>query len=142
MMVYFIRCFLYIFRVDFLNLCDSHISIPHTYWPPMLTHSVKQCKNLTCRSVTQSLTSLTRTGKRTQLGLIKDGWNSLIRYYKNNFSDGFRQVSVYLMLIFGYSVAVSLLFLSNTIPSHLGINNFLLSVPGFHRLVSWELFSG
>ncbi|ELK10152.1 Phosphatidylinositide phosphatase SAC1 [Pteropus alecto] len=32
-----------------------------------------------------------RTGKRTQLGLIKDGWNSLIRYYKNNFSDGFRQ---------------------------------------------------
>lgn len=22
-----------------------------------------------------------------------DGWNSLIRYYKNNFSDGFRQVS-------------------------------------------------
>lgn len=21
-----------------------------------------------------------------------DGWNSMIRYYKNNFSDGFRQV--------------------------------------------------
>lgn len=34
-----------------------------------------------------------RTGKRTQWGLIMDGWNSLIRYYKNNFSDGFRQVS-------------------------------------------------
>lgn len=37
--------------------------------------------------------SLCRTGKRTQWGLIMDGWNSLIRYYKNNFSDGFRQVS-------------------------------------------------
>lgn len=76
------------------------------------------------------------------MGLIKDGWNSLIRYYKNNFSDGFRQVSVYLMLIFGYYVAVSFLFLSNIITSNLGVNNFLLSILGFHRLVSWELFSG
>lgn len=33
-----------------------------------------------------------RTGKRTQWGLLMDGWNSMIRYYKNNFSDGFRQV--------------------------------------------------
>lgn len=33
-----------------------------------------------------------RTGKRTQWGLVMDGWNSMIRYYKNNFSDGFRQV--------------------------------------------------
>ncbi|KAK2493000.1 hypothetical protein MC885_009363 [Smutsia gigantea] len=39
-----------------------------------------------------------QTGKRTQLGLIKDGWNSLIRYYKNNFSDGFRQDSIDLFL--------------------------------------------
>ncbi|KAJ8791960.1 hypothetical protein J1605_004185 [Eschrichtius robustus] len=39
-----------------------------------------------------------RTGKRTQLGLIMDGWNSLIRYYKNNFSDGFRQDSIDLFL--------------------------------------------
>lgn len=43
-------------------------------------------------------TDFTRTGKRTQLGLIKDGWNSLIRYYKNNFSDGFRQDSIDLFL--------------------------------------------
>lgn len=35
---------------------------------------------------------ITRTGKRTRWGLLMDGWNSLIRYYKNNFSDGFRQV--------------------------------------------------
>jgi len=34
-----------------------------------------------------------RTGKRTVLGLLRDGWNSLFRYFLNNFSDGFRQVS-------------------------------------------------
>ncbi|KAF5921716.1 hypothetical protein HPG69_012887 [Diceros bicornis minor] len=39
-----------------------------------------------------------QTGKRTQLGLLMDGWNSLIRYYKNNFSDGFRQDSIDLFL--------------------------------------------
>lgn len=43
-------------------------------------------------------TDFTRTGKRTQLGLLMDGWNSLIRYYKNNFSDGFRQDSIDLFL--------------------------------------------
>ena len=36
-----------------------------------------------------------RIGKRTQTGLVMDGWNSLIRYFKNNFSDGFRQVRFY-----------------------------------------------
>jgi len=34
----------------------------------------------------------TRTGKRTFMGLLNDGYNSSIRYIKNNFSDGFRQV--------------------------------------------------
>ncbi|XP_066441714.1 phosphatidylinositol-3-phosphatase SAC1 [Eleutherodactylus coqui] len=43
-------------------------------------------------------TDYTRTGKRTHWGLIMDGWNSLIRYYKNNFSDGFRQDSIDLFL--------------------------------------------
>ena len=38
-------------------------------------------------------TDFTRTGKRTKAGLMQDGKNSLIRYYKNNFSDGFRQVT-------------------------------------------------
>jgi hypothetical protein len=37
-------------------------------------------------------TDFTRTGKRTRWGLLRDGINSLIRYYKNNFADGFRQV--------------------------------------------------
>lgn len=43
-------------------------------------------------------TDYTRTGKRSIIGLMKDGWNSLIRYYKNNFSDGFRQDSIDLLL--------------------------------------------
>ncbi|XP_072772678.1 phosphatidylinositol-3-phosphatase SAC1-A-like [Nerophis lumbriciformis] len=43
-------------------------------------------------------TDFTRTGKRTRWGLLLDGWNSMIRYYKNNFSDGFRQDSIDLFL--------------------------------------------
>ena len=38
-------------------------------------------------------TDFTRTGKRTKKGVLNDGWNSLTRYFKNNFADGFRQVS-------------------------------------------------
>lgn len=37
-------------------------------------------------------TDFTRTGKRSIQGAIQDGINSMIRYYKNNFTDGFRQV--------------------------------------------------
>lgn len=37
-------------------------------------------------------TDFTRTGKRTRWGLIRDAINTLARYYKNNFADGFRQV--------------------------------------------------
>ncbi|XP_035771864.1 phosphatidylinositol-3-phosphatase SAC1-B-like [Neolamprologus brichardi] len=43
-------------------------------------------------------TDFTRTGKRTHWGLLMDGWNSMIRYYRNNFSDGFRQDSIDLFL--------------------------------------------
>jgi len=43
-------------------------------------------------------TDFTRMGKRTTWGLLADGWNSMIRYYKNNFSDGFRQDSIDLFL--------------------------------------------
>ncbi|XP_031353606.1 phosphatidylinositide phosphatase SAC1-like [Photinus pyralis] len=39
-------------------------------------------------------TDFTRTGKRTHVGLMRDGLNSLTRYYKNNFSDGFRQDAI------------------------------------------------
>uniref|UniRef100_A0A182U2I6 Phosphatidylinositol-3-phosphatase SAC1 n=1 Tax=Anopheles melas TaxID=34690 RepID=A0A182U2I6_9DIPT len=43
-------------------------------------------------------TDFTRTGKRTFKGLLRDGLNSLTRYVKNNFSDGFRQDSIELFL--------------------------------------------
>lgn len=43
-------------------------------------------------------TDFTRLGKRTKMGLVMDGWNSVIRYFKNNFSDGFRQDSIDLIL--------------------------------------------
>lgn len=35
-------------------------------------------------------TDFTRTGVRTHWGLLQDGWNSAIRYVKNNFKDGQR----------------------------------------------------
>jgi len=34
-------------------------------------------------------TDFTRTGKRTYKGAINDGVNSIIRYYINNFTDGY-----------------------------------------------------
>ncbi|GLH12929.1 Phosphatidylinositide phosphatase SAC1 [Gryllus bimaculatus] len=43
-------------------------------------------------------TDFTRTGKRTKWGVLRDGINSLTRYYKNNFMDGFRQDSIDLFL--------------------------------------------
>ncbi|XP_050397632.1 phosphatidylinositol-3-phosphatase SAC1 [Patella vulgata] len=43
-------------------------------------------------------TDFTRTGKRTKMGLVMDGWNSAVRYFKNNFADGFRQDAIDLFL--------------------------------------------
>ena len=34
----------------------------------------------------------TRTGKRTKAGALDDGYKSILRYLKNNFFDGARQV--------------------------------------------------
>ena len=39
-----------------------------------------------------------RLGKRTTYGLMRDGVNSLQRYFINNFYDGFRQVSFLISL--------------------------------------------
>jgi hypothetical protein len=36
-------------------------------------------------------TDFTRTGKRSKKGLLQDGMNSIMRYFKNNFLDGSRQ---------------------------------------------------
>jgi hypothetical protein len=43
-------------------------------------------------------TDFTRTGKRTHLGIMRDGYNSAARYIKNNFMDGFRQDAIDLFL--------------------------------------------
>jgi hypothetical protein len=39
-------------------------------------------------------TDFTRTGKRTYMGALQDGYNSAVRYLKNNFMDGFRQDAI------------------------------------------------
>lgn len=43
-------------------------------------------------------TDFTRTGKRTMRGALQDGYNSVMRYYLNNFRDGERQDAIDLML--------------------------------------------
>ena len=35
------------------------------------------------------LSIISRTGKRTKMGALMDGVNSVIRYFNNNFSDGY-----------------------------------------------------
>lgn len=44
------------------------------------------------------------------MGLLMDGWNSMIRYYKNNFSDGFRQVQHNNTTTFGKMLIFVLVF--------------------------------
>lgn len=39
-------------------------------------------------------TDFTRTGKRTKMGAVQDGVNSILRYVNNNFFDGSKQVSL------------------------------------------------
>lgn len=59
-------------------------------------------------------TDFTRTGQRTKLGALEDGRRSAIRYFKNNFADGFRQVRGYLankiFLILIYRFRFKILF--------------------------------
>lgn len=43
-------------------------------------------------------TDFTRTGQRTKVGALRDLQNSIVRYCKNNFMDGFRQDSFDLFL--------------------------------------------
>ncbi len=43
-------------------------------------------------------TDFTRTGKRTKMGALQDGYNSGMRYYLNNFCDGKRQDALDLFL--------------------------------------------
>lgn len=49
-------------------------------------------------------TDFTRTGKRTYMGALQDLTNSVTRYYKNNFMDGFRQVTSWILFFAYYGV--------------------------------------
>jgi len=67
-------------------------------------------------------TDYTRTGKRTVVGMLRDGLNSAVRYWKNNFQDGFRQDSIDLLLgNFVVSDQVRSPFMSNTTASRLSM---------------------
>ncbi|KAI1731522.1 sacI homology domain-containing protein [Ditylenchus destructor] len=43
-------------------------------------------------------TDYTRVGKRTVNGALQDGYNAVTRYFKNNFTDGYRQDAIDLFL--------------------------------------------
>ena len=43
-------------------------------------------------------TDFTRTGKRTMEGVLRDGWNSCLRYILNNFQDGKKQARFFLFI--------------------------------------------
>lgn len=43
-------------------------------------------------------TDYTRTGKRSYRGIAVDGWRSMLRYWKNNFVDGYKQDAYNLLL--------------------------------------------
>ncbi|KAI8983725.1 SacI homology domain-containing protein [Pilobolus umbonatus] len=43
-------------------------------------------------------TDFTRTGRRTRKGVLNDGYNSVMRYIKNNYMDGSRQDGIHLVL--------------------------------------------
>jgi hypothetical protein len=64
-------------------------------------------------------TDVTRTGKRTLQGILSDGYNSLLRYYRNNFVDGSTQDAM--DLFFGK-------FESNGVPVYRMSRQSLLSV--------------
>ena len=60
-------------------------------------NDVSYCTNVcymmpACHSM--HLTSPNRTGSRSYAGMLRDGYNSAIRYFYNNFYDGFRQVRI------------------------------------------------
>lgn len=74
-------------------------------------------------------TDFTRTGKRRLYGKLQDGLNSCIRYYKNNFEDGFRQDS-YELFLGRYRVQTDE---SKTSPSPLARRNML-------KIVTFPLF--
>ncbi|KAL1961028.1 hypothetical protein VTO42DRAFT_4916 [Malbranchea cinnamomea] len=97
-------------------------------------------------------TDFTRTGKRTRVGMLLDGNNSLTRYIRNNFMDGPRQDAFDLFLgayLPSYTGSNLLLLVDRrpviiqAIPYILGASIFLILVATFTRRLpdssSWPL---
>ena len=59
---------------------------------PWISHVILLCTDVTVTDIINGF----RTGKRTSMGLLQDGYNSAVRYFMNNFQDGFRQVRSFL----------------------------------------------
>lgn len=70
----------------------------------------------------------TRTGKRTTYGLMRDGSNSLYRYFINNFYDGFKQDAIDLFLG-NYRVSSSELDPPVTCPIAVNTDKKFLTLP-------------
>lgn len=72
-------------------------------------------------------TDFTRTGKRTKAGALNDLWNSISRYFRNNFADGARQD--------GFD-----LFLGNALPFEISSAKLNDQRPAVVKAVSYGVF--
>lgn len=102
-------------------------------------------------------TDYTRTGRRTLLGVLQDGYKSAVRYYKTNFTDGYRQdamdlfhgrylVDPSLPSPFAGSAAGSLLLSPGNLLGGLLVlsylTSWLLAKTGLGRKLPWPLVLG
>ncbi|CAF1109646.1 unnamed protein product [Adineta steineri] len=105
-------------------------------------------------------TDYTRTGQRSTMGLVRDGYNSCMRYVLNNFFDGFRQDGIDLFL--GYyrvsldegrtpescpiSKEISKKFLALPVTMFLAFSmciiNLLIPASSFREQITYVLFWG
>lgn len=90
----------YIGPLEKVSFRNNLISLPSEYMEQ--THRLLWADNADSISRLYAGTAalkgdFTRTGKRTKMGALDDGMNSLQRYYKNNFLDADRQEGIDLM---------------------------------------------
>lgn len=101
------RITLYIFDSPSSLTLDNVLSSPYSQFEVLFKGVWSDnADRLSCLySGTNALkTDFTRTGKRTFQGLLDDGYNSMMRYYLNNFCDGCKQDAINL-LVGDYSIS-------------------------------------
>ena len=81
----------------------ARVSFSHILPRPLTNNAIVWADNADAVSSMYSgtgalKTDFTRTGKRTKMGALQDGVNSVVRYWKNNFMDGARQDAFELVL--------------------------------------------